>query len=159
MACLYFIIIILDHLCVTIYYILMVTTLIWGLSHYINLWEETVVDVYCNMDGVGDGRYERGEWVSMRGMNEKWLFGWSGRYGWGLRSGMWLGVGWGICHLFWNRGISENCWGVNLEMGSTIPFIDYVCGTLEWCVLNKISQFSLIRLGKFLLRPLPWFSL
>ena len=61
MACLYFIIIILDHPCVTIYYILMVTTLIWGLSHYINLWEETVVDVYCNMDGVGDGRYERGE--------------------------------------------------------------------------------------------------
>ena len=33
-------------------------------------------------------------------MNEKWLFGWSGRYGWGLRSGMWLGVGWEIYHLF-----------------------------------------------------------
>ena len=63
MACLYFIIIILDHPCVTIYYILMVTTLIWGLSHYINLWEETMLlmSIVIWMElGMGDMNGENG---------------------------------------------------------------------------------------------------
>ena len=63
MACLYFIIIIWDHPCVTIYYILMVTTLIWGLSHYINLWEETMLlmSIVIWMElGMGDMNGENG---------------------------------------------------------------------------------------------------